>query len=166
MNTGGSEIREIRMPEYTGIIKDKALKNTRPELLEKWIAKNDGEWFRLKLSLVNKYPDPKTREQLGYYWGLLVPEITKQLESDGHTITISAFKNVTAERKYTELDTHELLTSICNHVGPNGALMRMSDPDMNIRRMMMIIDNVLNFATQSLSMNGDDLRAWRPELEK
>ena len=153
------------MPEYTGIIKDKALKNTRPDLLEKWIAKNDGEWFRLKLSLVNKHPDPKTREQLGYYWGLLVPEITKQLEADGHTITIRAFKNVTAERKYTELDVHELLTSICNHVGPDGALMRMSDSDMDIHKMMIIIDNVLNFATQSLSMDGDKLKAWRLERD-
>lgn len=151
------------MPTYTGIIKDKALKNTRPDLLEKWIAKYDGEWFKLELSLVNKHPDPKTREQLGYYWGLLVLEITKQLKVDGHTITIKAFKHVTAERNYTTLDTHELLTSVCNHVGPDGALMRMSDPDMTVHLMIKVIDNVLNFATQSLSMNGDTLKAWRPE---
>lgn len=151
------------MPKYNGKIKDSALKCTRKDLLDKWIAKHPGEWFTMELKLVNRHPDPKTREQLGYYFGLLVSETTVQLAADGHTITISAFKNVTAERAYTDLDTHELLTSICNHVGPDGALMRLSDPDMNIHRMRTIIDNVLNFMTQSLSMDGDKLKAWRPE---
>lgn len=150
------------MPEYTGIIRDKALKNTRPDLLEKWIGKNEGLWFRMTLDLVTKKVDPKTAAQLGYYWGLLEPEITKQLNADGLTIPIRAF-GVEAQRPYFKDDTHELLTQLCNHVGDNGALMRMSDSAMNIHRMRTIIDNVLNFATDSLKMNGTKLKSWRPE---
>ncbi len=150
------------MPEYTGIIKDSALKCTRPDLLEKWIGKHEDQWFRMTLKLICEKIDPKTAAQLGYYWGLLVPEITEQLDADGLRIPIRAF-GIEAQRPYFKEDTHELLTQLCNHVGENGALMRMSDPAMDIHRMRMIIDNVLNFATDSLSMNGDKLKSWRPK---
>lgn len=149
------------MSEYAGIITKAALKVTRPDLLNKWISKHEGAWFKIDLKLVSKHPDPKSAAQLGLYWGLLVPAITKQLAADGHTITIEAFKNVTAERAYNIYDTHELLTSICNHVGKDGALMRLSDDDMTVARMRVVIDNVINFATQSLCMNGEKLRAWQ-----
>jgi hypothetical protein len=151
------------MPNYSGKIKDGALKVTRPDLLNKWIGKHDGEWFSLSLKIPHKDPDPKTAEQLGIYWGLFVPEITEQLTADGHTITISAFDKVTAERKYTDLDTHELLTALCNHVGENGTLMRMSDDDMTVTRMSIVLDNVVKFAVGSLHMNGDKLKSWREE---
>ena len=130
--------------------------------LAKWIGKHEEQWFRMTLKLIAENIDPKTAAQLGYYWGLLVPEITEQLDADGNTIPIRAF-GVKAQRPYFKEDTHELLTLLCNHVGDNGALMRMSDPAMDIHRMRMIIDNVLNFATDSLSMNGDKLKAWQPE---
>lgn len=148
------------MPEYTGIIKDSALKCTRPDLLEKWIGKNDGLWFRLTLKLIAEKVDPKSAEQLGFYWGLLVPEITEQLNADGLTIPIRAF-GVEAQRPYFDKDTHELLTQLCNLVGEDGALMRLSDPDMTVHRMSIVLDNVINFATDSLCMNGEKLRAWR-----
>ncbi len=151
------------MADYTGIIKDGALKVTRPDLLNKWIAKHDGEWFKITLKLISKDPDPKTAEQLGIYWGLFVPEITQQLAADGHTITIEAFDEVTAERAYTDLDTHELLTTLCNHVGKDGAIMRLSDPDMDVARMSIVLDNVVKFAVGSLHMNGERLEAWRNE---
>lgn len=154
------------MPQYTAKVKTGHLEYTRPDLVEKWLAKNEGQWVRISLSLVNKHPSPKSREQLGIYWGLFVPEITKQLRADGHTITISAFKNVTAERYYTDLDTHELLTSVCNQVGPNGALMRLSDPDMTVHRMSLVLDNVIKFAVGSLHMNGEALESWRINQDK
>ncbi len=132
------------------------------DLLGKWIGKYEDQWFRMTLKLIAEKVDPKTAAQLGYYWGLLEPEITKQLNADGLRIPIRAF-GVEAQRPYVKEDTHELLTTLCMHVGDNGALTRMSDPAMDIHRMRMIIDNVLNFATDSLSMNGEKLLAWRPK---
>jgi len=148
------------MPEYTGIIKDLALKCTRPDLLGQWIGKNEGLWFRLTLKLIAEKIDPKSAEQLGFYWGLLVPEITEQLNADGLSIPIRAF-GVEAQRPYFKKDTHELLTQLCNRIGQDGALMRLSDSDMTIHRMSIVLENVLNFATESLRMNGDKLKAWR-----
>ena len=150
------------MPEYSGIIKGSALKCTRMDLLAKWIGKHEDQWFRMTLELIGKHADPKTAEQLGYYFGLLVPEIMEQLNADKNTITISAF-GIHAERPYFKEDTHEPLTQLCNHVGKDGALMRLSDDDMSVTLMRIVIDNVLNFATQMLRMNGDKLKAWQPE---
>ena len=149
------------MAEYAGIIEGPKLMVTRPDLLGKWIGKRDRLWFRMTLEQLIKDRDPKSMEQLGYYWGLLVEEITEQLKADGHTISIDAFDAVVAERAYTTLDTHEVLTALCNHVGKNGALMRLSDPNMDVHRMSMVLDNVIKFAVGSLHMNGEKLEAWR-----
>lgn len=149
------------MAEYTGIVQDKKLMCTRPDLLGKWIGKHDGLWFRMVIEQLVKDRDPKSMEQLGYYWGLLIPEITDQLKADGHTISIDAFGAVVAERAYTTLDTHEVLTALCNHVGKDGALMRLSDPAMSVHKMSMVLDNVIRFAVGSLHMNGENLEAWR-----
>lgn len=151
------------MPEYTGIIEGPKLMVTRPDLLGKWIGKRDRLWFRLTLEQLVKDRDPKSMEQLGLYWGLFIPEITEQLKADGHTISIDAFDAVVAERAYTTLDTHEVLTALCNHVGKNGALMRLSDPEMTVHRMSMVLDNVIKFAVGSLHMDGTKLEAWRAE---
>lgn len=149
------------MPEYTGIIKGPKLMCTRPDLLHKWIGKRDRVWFRMILEQLVKDRDPKSMEQLGLYWGLFIPEITEQLKVDGHTISIDAFDGVVAERAYTTLDTHEVLTALCNYVGKDGALMRLSDPSMDVHRMSMVLDNVIKFAVGSLHMNGEKLEAWR-----
>lgn len=151
------------MPEYSAKVQNGYMEYTRPDLVDKWLSKNEDEWVRVSLGLVNKHQNPKSREQLGLYWGLYVPEITAQLRADEITITIDAFDGVVAERYYTDLDTHELLTSICNHVGDNGALMRLSDPDMTVHRMSVVLDNVIKFAVGSLHMNGEKLQAWRAE---
>ena len=87
-------------------------------------------------------------------------EITRQLNADGLTIPIRAF-GIQAERPYFKYDTHELLTQLCNHVGDDGALMRLSDPDMTVHRMSIVLDNVTKFAVGSLHMNGEKLEAWR-----
>ncbi len=148
------------MLEYTGIIQSPDLIYTRPERVNKWIEKHDGLWFRMTLERLVKNRDPKSMAQLGYYWGLLTPEITEQLNADGLTIPIRAF-GIEAERPYFKNDTHELLTQLCNHVGKNGALMRLSDPDMDVHRMSIVLDNVIKFATKSLCMDGEKLEAWR-----
>jgi len=148
------------MPEYAGIIRAPKLKVTRSDLMGKWITKHDGKWFLMALDLISKNKDPKSASQLGLYWGLFVPEIMQQLNADGLTIPIRAF-GVEAERPYFKDDTHALLTELCNYVGDDGALMRLSDPAMDVHRMGLVLDNVLNFATKSLCMNGERLESWR-----
>ncbi len=148
------------MPEYTAQIQSRRLMYPRQDLFDKWTGKHDGQWIRVVLEQLIKSRDPKSLAQLGYYWGLLVPEITEQLNGEGLTIPIRAF-GIEAERPYFKDDTHELLTQLCNHVGDDGALMRLSDPDMTVHRMSVVLDNVIKFAVGSLHMNGERLESWR-----
>lgn len=157
LNATNRKEARANMPTYTGLVKDKALKYTRPDLVSKWIERNDGQWFRMKLELVCKNIDSKTAEQLGLYWGLLVPEITEELNVQENTITIEAY-GISSERKYVDLDTHELLTERCGRIGEDGASLRLSEMDLTQARMF--IDNVKDFAVGSLGMNGERLEAW------
>lgn len=132
----------------------------RPEF-EEWLVKNDGLYFTAEYKVAGKHKCAKSRKQLGYYFAHLLPEITKQLIADGHTVTMN-FKGLHKERPYDEGDTHELLTQLCGNVGVDGAFMRLSDDDMTLQRMIRFINNVLDFAVVNLSMNGDNLKAMKP----
>lgn len=131
-------------------------------MINRWIQKNESRWFKADFNLIGPEGDAKTAAQLGYYWGVLVPEIRDELNRQGHTLSIS-FNNLKAEIPYNLDSTHELLTQLCNRVGDDGALMRMSDPDMTIARMVQVINNVLDFAVVTLGMNEEALKARRPE---
>ena len=59
------------MPEHRGqITAAKLLFNKKAELL-RWMVRNAGLWFVLTIKILGKSRDRKTKEQLGYYWGLL-----------------------------------------------------------------------------------------------
>lgn len=146
------------MPEYKGQILKKKMICNRPDLLNKWIERNEGRWFRFKSEIIGQAKDPKTAEQLGYYWGLLVPEICEQLQRDGYTYTIK-FQRIEAEIPYNEEVTHNFLTVLCGHVGHDGEHLRLSDCDKF--QTVKFIDNVLNLAG-GLNMNMDELKARRP----
>lgn len=148
------------MPEYTGVIRENGLVFLRPDLLGKWEKKNEGLWFKATLELIGKCADSKTSAQLGYYWGLLVPEIRDELARQGHTNTVR-FSDFEREVPYNKHSTHELLTGLCGQVGPDGILIRLSE--MVLAQAMRFIDNVLEFAIVSLAMNEVNLRAMRPE---
>lgn len=149
------------MPMYTGQIGEGKMNCTRPDLLDKWKKRNDGLWWKADFGIVGKHKDPKTAAQLGYYWGLLQPEIWEQLVRDGHTITVEAFgKQI--EIPFTAESTHEMLTALCGHVGDGGKAIRLSDDDMDIAACIKFIDGVLNVAAD-LGMNMDELRSRRPE---
>ncbi len=150
------------MPEYTGQIAGGKLNCNRPDLINRWIQKNENRWFKADFKLIGPEGDAKTAAQLGYYWAVLVPEIRDELNAQGHTPTIT-FNKLQAEIPYNSESTHDLLTQLCNHVGEDGALMRMSDPDMTIGRMVQVINNVLDFAVVTLGMNEEALKARRPE---
>jgi len=104
----------------------------------------------------------KSNPQLGYYWGLLVPEITKQLKADGWTITVGIEEH-TFERDYTLNDTHEWLKEYCAKVGHDGVYITLSEQNQEL--CSMYIDNVLWLAEHWLRMDRKALEARRPELQ-
>ena len=55
--------------------------------LNKWLNKHIGYWIDVDIKL-HKVTDPKTKDQLGYYWGLLLKEIHQELLSQGATIAV------------------------------------------------------------------------------
>ena len=146
------------MPNYQGLIVNSELNFTRPDLLAKWAKKNEGLFFSAKLDIIGETKDPKTREQLGYYWGLLHPEIHKQLVADGTTIPVK-FRGFERDIPITKDATHELLTGLCGQVSEGGASIRLSQ--MNKYETIRFVDNVLDFAIVRLSMNEENLKAWR-----
>jgi len=148
------------MPEYAGQITNKQPSYTRPDLLWQWFAKNDGFWFKCTVKIIGKKKDPKTAEQLGYYWGLLLPEIHKQLVEDGHTVSLEAF-GITHSVSINIDAAHELLTTFCGLVGKDGQGVRLSKMDKY--QTVKFVDNVLEFAVASLSMDEKELKAWKPK---
>lgn len=147
------------MPVYPGMIIDEVAEYTRPDLRDKWLKKNNGLWFREKLEIIGKSQDPKTSAQLGYYWGLLLPESYHQLKADGFTIPITAF-GITINIPITKDATHEMLTSLCGRVGEDGRALRLSE--MNKYQTIKFVDNVVDFAVVTLRMNEKELKARRP----
>ncbi len=154
------------MPDFTGEITEASLKTTQKAELLKWMVKNAGFWFAMTLKVLGKAKDRKTKEQLGYYWGLLLPETHDQYLRDGMTVTVEVSKikvhgkPLHVERKPTMDDSHELNKDICALIGDNGAWMNVREMDK--QQVRKFIDNVLNHASQNLLMNGEELEARRP----
>lgn len=108
----------------------------------------------------------KTNPQLGYYYGLLLPEIHKEYLAQGATIQIEITSPTFAAmgmgcRPPIEKEIHELLKDLCARVGMNGERKDVSDMDQY--QVSKFIDNVLFHATHNLGMNGEALEAKRPK---
>lgn len=149
------------MPIFYGQIKDARLKCTAPQDLAKWIKRNEDEWWRGNFTIVGGGHCKKTKKQIGYYWAHLVPEILAELNHQEHTVKIE-IDGLQFEIPHNKDTTHALLTAICSRVGDDGDVMRMSDDDMTIERMMRRIDNVIDFAVNTLNMNAKALEARKP----
>ena len=148
------------MPVYTGLIIENGLDFKRNDLVSKWCRRNTGLWFRAKIDIIGESKDPKTKEQLGYYWGLLLPEIHQELQNQGHTTAVS-FNGFNKDIPITKDATHEILTNLCGRVGMDGSLLRLSEMDLIQTRLF--IDNVVEFAVSMLGMNEERLEAWKPK---
>lgn len=104
----------------------------------------------------------KSDEQLGYYWGFLVLEITKELKELGWTICLG--KGSTAfERYYSKDDTHCWLKEHCAKIDDDGSYITLSKQDKYL--CSKYIDNVLWVCEHWLLMDRDALEAKRPKLE-
>lgn len=53
------------------------------ELLANRLSKLDGQWVTVEIKPVAK---PKTLEQMGYYFAVILPTVHSQLVSDGHEV--------------------------------------------------------------------------------
>lgn len=116
----------------------------------------DGERFRDNLK---RCAPGKTSPQLGYYYGLLLPEVHQQYIRDGITVSVRVH-GMSVERLPAEDDSHEIIKDICGLVGDDGK--RMDVGDMDEWQMSTFIDNVLTHAVNDLMMNGEALEAKRP----
>ena len=154
------------MPEFRGQVTAlKLMFNKKAELL-KWMVRNAGLWFTLTITILGRHKDRKTREQLGYYWALLLPETHDQYLRDGYSVTVRVEKIVIAGkvlqvvRKPTKEDSHELNKDVCGLIGKDGS--RMNVRDMGKLEIMKFIDNVIDHAVVNLKMDGELLKAKRP----
>lgn len=156
------------MPEYGAEIKLDEMGGeaflSYPKLinLKRWLKKNVGYWVSVKIKL-HKVKDKKTKEQLGYYWGLLLPEIHQELLSRGITVPIRLFNDFETHIDIPKDAVHEALTATCGRIGEGGEGMRLSQMDKY--KTTKFVDNVLNVAVD-LEMNMKELEAIRPEVER
>lgn len=151
------------MPEYTVIAR-----NGKPLFVgddainaQKWLKKHNYKWLVAKFELAEGEGDPKTAEQRGYYFGLLLPEIHKQFLREGMTETITFYsekRHLKRDIPIRKMTAHEIITDLCGRIGDDGAPLRLSTCDKH--HCQKFIDNVLDFASE-LGMNIDRLKAAR-----
>lgn len=147
------------MPEYSGIIKQGRLIVAEAERYAKWLQKHEGHGVSFTVEQEGKSPDPKTAEQLGYYFGLLRPAIVEQMRHDGQTFEVTAGP-YTREIPVNKETVHEWLTALCGFVNDDGTHLRLSECDLV--HCIKFIDNVIAFAVDTLGMNEEALKAIRP----
>jgi hypothetical protein len=156
------------MPTYSAIAKDGKIlivgdDETRAA---KWLTKHDAKWLTVDVDLADQEKDPKTAAQRGYYFGLLLPEIHRELVKLGWTEKIvfrSGKHTMEREIPIRKMTAHDFITDACGRIGKDGTPMRLSDCDLI--HAMRFIDHVLEFAEVDLRMNRKKLEALRvPEL--
>ncbi len=111
----------------------------------------------------HKPTQSKSNLQLGYYWGLLVPEVRKRLKEMGWTISVGKGEHA-FERYYTSRDTHDWLKEYCARVGHEGVFITLSEQDQEL--CSIYIDHVLWVAEHWLNMDRQALEARKPKLRK
>ena len=117
-------------------------------------------------------PQDKSGGQLGWYWGLLAPEISKAIIALGWTITKSfVIKGIKYGREYPwdgngddkkYTDTHKFLKEHASKIGDVGEHVTLSKQDKDECRRFL--ENVLWICEHWLDMNVVKLKAKKPEL--
>lgn len=152
------------MPTCEGIITAKGLYYINEAGKEKWQKRFVGEWFKAVFSVLDrKIKDPKTREQLGLFWGLLLPKITEELQEQGHTVTLEVMPGIKRKTFYTQDMVYEGLTLACGLVGENGKGLRLSEMDKF--QTNAFLTHVFEVAVE-LKMDVEKLKAVGKDLRK
>jgi len=156
------------MPEFSYEITKGQFIYDDPEARQRFLSKkNDG--YR-GFEKHRKPRQSKSNPQLGYYWGLLVPEISKAIIALGWTVTRTLIVKNTKFRRdaiwdrngddklYT--DTHVFLKKEAARIGDDGEYVTLSEQD--IEECTKFINNVLYICDHWLDMNMEELKAKRP----
>ena len=159
------------MPEFSYEITKGQIIYDDPQALQKFItSKVDGYRGFEKHRGV---PQDKSGGQLGWYWGLLTPEISKAMIALGWTVTEKYIINRqvrTRERKWDRggddkkyTDTHEFLKKNAARIGDVGEYVTLSKQDKD--KCRRFLENVLWICEHWLNMNMEALKAKRPKLD-
>jgi len=158
------------MPEYGyEIIKGQQIYDD-PQALQKFVtSKVDGyRGFERHRGV----PQDKSGGQLGWYWGLLAPEISKSMIALGWTVTKKFVINGAVhekeypwdgkgdDKKFT--DTHKFLKDNAARIGDTGEYVTLSKQDKEECRKFL--ENVLWICEHWLRMNMEALKAKRPNI--
>lgn len=156
------------MPDYGyTIIKSQQIYDD-PEARQKFISKKQDDYRGFEKH--SKPRQNKSNPQLGYYWGLLVPEVSKACIALGWTVTrtlrISGqiyereaiWDRNGEDKKY--IDTHEFLKKEGARIGNNGEYVTLSEHDLE--QCSKFITNVLWICGHWLNMDVLKLEAKRP----
>jgi hypothetical protein len=156
------------MPEFSYEIIKGHLIYDDPDARRKFLSKKPDDYRGFEKH--RKPRQSKSNPQLGYYWGLLVPEISKAIIALGWTVTrILIIKDLKYRREaiwdrdgddklFT--DTHQFLKKEGARIGDDGEFVTLSEQD--IEECSKFITNVLYICDHWLDMNMEELRAKRP----
>lgn len=152
------------MPEYGYVIVNGQQVYDDPDARRKFLAKkpDDFRGFEKHRGLSRA----KSGGQLGWYWGLLLPEISKTLIALGWTVSKGRGENEVIciwdrggdDKEYT--DTHDWLKKNAARIGDQGEYVTLSDQDMDECRRFL--DNVMWICEHWLKMDVVKLEAKRP----
>ena len=159
------------MPEYGYAITKGQKVYDDPHAVQKFITgKPDGyRGFEKHRGI----PQDKSGGQLGWYWGLLAPEISKAMIALGWTVTKKfVVKGIVHEKEYPWdgkgddkkfTDTHKFLKEHAARIGGQGEYVTLSKQDKDECRRFL--ENVLWICGEWLNMNVEELRARQPAIE-
>jgi hypothetical protein len=145
------------MPEFSyEIIKGQQIYDD-PKSRQKFLGKKPDDYRGFEL---HKRPkQSKTNPQIGYYWGLLVPQITVVLVDLGWTTAVGKGKAL-FDREWNKDDTHFWLKEYGAKIGDSGEHVTLSEQD--IEECSKFITNVLWICEYWLKMDVEKLRAKQP----
>ena len=155
------------MQEFTYQIQNGRQYHDDPAGRDKWLRDKPDDYRGIEKHF--KPSQRKTDPQLGFYWGLLVPEISKAIQALVWTVTVGHGK-ATFERKWDRggddkkyTDTHDWLKEYAAKIGDKGEYVTLSEQDKEMCRKF--IDNVMWICDHWFKMDIEKLKEKRPERE-
>jgi hypothetical protein len=160
------------MPEYGYSITKGQRIYDDPDAVQKWLSNKPDDYRGFEKH--RGIPQDKSGGQLGWYWGLLAPEVSKAMIALGWTVTKKFVINGKVHEKeypwdgngndklYT--DTHKFLKDNGARIGGVGEYVTLSKQDKEECRKFL--ENVLWICEHWLDMNMKELEAKRPKQQQ
>ena len=148
------------MPEYGYTVIKRQIIYDDPEARRKFLDGKPDDYRGFEKH--RKPHQSKTNPQLGYYFGLLVLEVTKALKALGWTVTVGCNKTK-FDREWDAADTHLWLKENAAKIGDNGEYVTLSEHDLE--QCSKFITNVLWICEHWLKMDIEKLKAKQPKAD-